>query len=207
MEGVRLIDQALSLSMQEMQKNIKGLDDRELVALAIADDRTALETLVKRHLKLVYSVAKSYIYDSDDAQDVVQETFIKVWKNLKKFQPEKNFSGWLVEITKNTALDFLKKRRPVPFSEFEDESGINRLYNTITDPSPNPYENASAAGLMETFQSALARLSLPHHDIVVMHDQKDLTFREISDSNKESINTVKSRYRRAIATLKKSLTD
>jgi len=170
-------------------------------------DIKALETLVKRHLQLVYSVAKRYVSDSDDAEDITQEVFVKIWKNLENYQPEKSFTNWIYEITKNASLNWLQKKRAMPFSAFEDEYGENRLYRTLADPAPTPYELASEAGAIEARAAAILRLSPGNRQVITERDDMDMTFREIAENSRQPLNTVKSRYRRAIAKLKKILTE
>ena len=92
------------------QADYSAMPDGQLVLLAVKNDEHALRTLVKRHLKLVYNAARFYCADADDADDIVQETFVKMWKNLTKYIPEKSFSNWIFEIAKNTALNRIKKR-------------------------------------------------------------------------------------------------
>lgn len=93
-----------------MESNIVTTSDNELILLAKAGSEQSLETLVKRHLSLVYGTSLRYLGNQDEAEDAVQEVFVKVWRNLKKIDPEKNFKAWVLEIAKNTCLDMLKKK-------------------------------------------------------------------------------------------------
>ena len=179
--------------------------DADLVAKALNDDRQALEALVKRHLASVYRIAKFYVINSQDAEDVAQETFVKIWKNLERFQPQKKFTSWISEITKNTALDLLKKKRSLVFSNFEDETGFNILTERLADDSPGPEELAHSSGMAEQVRTAVRQLSELYRKVVEMRDFEGLTFREIADKTQESINTIKSRYRRATLKLKRLL--
>lgn len=186
-------------------ENSNSPTDAELVALALADDRAALEQLVKRHLTSVYQIAKFYVHNVQDTEDVTQEVFVKVWKNLEKFQLQRKFSAWISEITKNTALDLLKKKRHLSFSNFEDETGVNLLTERLADSTPGPEEQAHNAGMAEKLRGAVSQLSTLYRRVVEMRDFDGLTFQEIADRTEEPINTVKSRYRRATLKLKKLL--
>ncbi|MFA6215632.1 MAG: RNA polymerase sigma factor [Patescibacteria group bacterium] len=189
----------------ESQNDNQPVSDRQLVIKALKNDQTALAELVKRHLGLVYNVARHYANDADDARDLTQEAFIKIWKNLKKFQPEKSFTAWAYEIAKNTALDWLKKKKAVPFSHFETENDKNYLDKIITDFSPSPDEFIDQSSLALILRGAISRLSPNYQEVVIMHSQDEMTFQEIAESTQQPINTVKSRYRRALNLLKKSL--
>lgn len=179
--------------------------DRQLINRALKNDQIALALLVKRHLKLVYNIARSYAKNSDDAEDIAQETFVKIWKNLKKFNREKSFTAWISTITKNTALDWLKKKKSIPFSRFENENGQNQLAEMIANSSPASDELADKISLSQGLQNAIAKLPLRYQEIVIQHGQKELTFQEIADSSSQSINTVKSRFYRALNLLRKHL--
>ncbi|TSA45261.1 sigma-70 family RNA polymerase sigma factor [bacterium] len=200
--------------MEKLAKEIKKLSpenftantfipDEGLIRGALKGSKLSLEMLVKRHMNLVYNISRRYVQNSDDAEDITQETFVKVWKNLKSFQLDRNFPAWISKTARNTALDWLKKRRAIPFSSFENEYGENPLYETLADHSPTPYEFASRTGLVETLRQAIARLTPKYRDVVTLHDQKEMTFQEIADSTRKPLNTVKSQYRRAVAKLRK----
>jgi len=179
--------------------------DQLLIELAKNNNQEALEQLIKKYLKFVYRIVKYYIADNDEAEDVTQEIFVKVWKNLKKFQSDKNFKSWLGTIAKNSCLDSIKKKRALPFSSFENEFGQNLLHNTLADLSPNAFEIACKNGINEMIESAINRLSFPYQQAIILHSRQGLTFQEISVSTGQSLNTVKSRYRRALKYLRKNL--
>ena len=180
--------------------------DIQLINDYLKGDKKALEFLIKRYLAPIYGFVYRYLGNSQDAEDVTQEIFVKVWKNLKKFNPEKKFSVWIFKIAKNTSLDWLKKKKPLLFSELENESGQNFLEQTLKDPAPTPLEVANKMSFVKSLQTAISQLSPSYQEAITLHAQKELTFQEIADSTKQSINTIKSRYRRALVALKKLLT-
>jgi RNA polymerase sigma-70 factor (ECF subfamily) len=177
--------------------------DQCLIAQANHGDQKALAQLVKKYLKLVFYIAKNYINDSDEAEDITQEVFVKIWKNLKKYNPQNSFKSWLVEITKNTCLDWLKKKKAIPFSDFNDQYGKNYICESLADPALNPYEQAAKKSFLEIAKNRIARLNFVYQQTLIMHHEKEMTFQEIADQTNQSINTVKSRYRRALNSLKK----
>ena len=95
---------------------MKNFTDEKLVQIYLKGDGKALEELVRRYLSLIYNFSRRYNGDADNVSDIAQEVFVKVWKNLKKFDKSKNFKLWIFTIAKNTALDWLKKKNAVPFS-------------------------------------------------------------------------------------------
>ena len=78
-----------------------------------------------------------------DAEDITQEVFVKVWKNIKKFDQSKSFKPWIFQIAKNTSIDFLRKKKSIPFSRFENEKGQNVLADNIVAKPLNLIENLS----------------------------------------------------------------
>ena len=85
--------------------------DSELIKQYFKGDEKALDNLVQRYFKQVFFFAKTYVKNDAEAEDITQEVFVKAWKNLHKFEPEKKFKTWLFQITKNTCIDFLRKSK------------------------------------------------------------------------------------------------
>lgn len=191
---------------------MSNLSDQQLIADYLKGDEKALEVLVSRYLKPIYSLAYRYAGNVQDAEDVSQEIFVKAWRHLKKFDRRRNFKTWIFSIAKNTCLDFLKKTRTaaggqktIPFAELATEDGGDFLAETIPDPSPLPQEALERAGLGETVAKAMEKLSPKQSLVLSLRYHNCFTFQEIAESLGESLNTVKSRHRRAILILKRLL--
>mgnify|MGYP001575165755 FL=1 len=106
-------------------------------------------------------------------------------------------------MAKNTALDFLKKKKAVPFSSFEKEDGKNVLIETLAAKSASPQRASELLEDKKTFKKAIGRLSVKYKTVLSLYYYQYLNFREISEVLKEPINTIKSRHRRGLAELKK----
>jgi RNA polymerase sigma-70 factor (ECF subfamily) len=183
--------------------------DSELIAAHLDGEREALEMLVNRYLKMVYGFAYRMTGSAADADDVTQESFFKAWKNIHKFDREKSFKTWLMSIVKNTAIDLLRKKRSIVFSELDtarDDGEQKTFEETIADTELLPEELLSRKEIAKEVQDALNKLPLNSKVVVLMHLAEDMTFEEIADALSEPMNTVKSRYRRALASLKGLLT-
>lgn len=179
------------------------MKDLELIEKYLEGDETAFEVLIKRHFKAVYGVAYKYVWSWRDAEDVTQEVFVKAWKHLKKFDRQKNFKTWLFAIAKNTAIDNLKKKKSLVFSDFENADGRNTFIDTLQDLSPLPIELSEKQDDVKFMTSSIRSLPDKYHKIFSLRYGGGFAFREISNLTKESINTVKSRHRRGLAALKK----
>ncbi len=175
--------------------------DAELITEYRQGDERAFTLLVERYLLSVYRFLFHLSRSAAIADDLTQETFVKVWRHLSRFQTTKSFQTWVFSIARNTAIDFFRKKQPIVFSQLEDEE---REYfeNTIQDERPLPTEILDRQVDAEELQNALQTISPPAKAVVLMHDLEDMTFQAIADATNESMNTVKSRYRRALLRLR-----
>jgi len=185
-----------------------NISDEILIKKYFQGDEKSLEILIKRYLKPIYSFIYRYLEDVSEAEDATQETFLKAWRNLKKFNQEKDFKIWLFQIAKNTALDYLKKKKAIPFSEFSargGEKGENIIAEILTDNSPLPAELFDKKQTAQMLNAAMKKLSPQYKMVLFLRYNDHFTFQEIANIFGESLNTVKSRHRRAILLLKKLL--
>jgi RNA polymerase sigma-70 factor (ECF subfamily) len=165
-------------------------------------NENAFPVLVSKNLNSVYNYVLFLLKDKDSAEDVVQETFIKLWKNFRKFNKDQNFKSWLFAIARNTAIDLLRKRKDLTFSQFENEDGQNYLENflqndemSIEDAIDKKYED-------DVLRLAISSLPAFYQEVIFFRYNDDFTFEEIAKITGQSLNTVKSRYRRALNNLK-----
>lgn len=177
--------------------------DSQLISEYVSGDEKSLEILVKRYLEPVYNLVCGYAQNQADAEDITQEVFVKIWKNIRKFNPEKSFKSWIFAIAKNTALDALKKKKAIPFSVFDTIDG-NFIIDTVADKSPLASEIAEYMENEAIIADALMKLPAKYRNVISLR-LKDMTFQSISETLRESINTVKSKYLRAIKLIKKDL--
>jgi len=178
------------------------LQDKELIQKYLQGDSGALDLLIERYLKLIYGFVYKNVGGAADAEDITQEVFVKVWKNIKKFDQEKSFRPWIFQIAKNASIDFLRKKKSIPFSRFENEQGQNALVDNIATPPLNLIEKLSDK---QTIITAMKGLGEKEQKLINMRNIEGLSFREIAENLKESINTIKSRYRRALLMLKRNI--
>ena len=171
--------------------------DEQLVGDYLKGDEKSLEILIKRYLGPIYGFVFRFVGNREDAEEIAQEVFVKVWRNLKKFNQSKSFKTWIFSIAKNTAVDFLRKRRIQFFSETEIE--------TVADPMPLPQELLEKAEAAKLLESALNKLELKYRMVLYLYYNDHFNFREIAEILGEPLNTIKSRHRRALIILKKLL--
>ncbi len=178
------------------------LIDSQLVADYLAGDEESLEILIRSYLKPIYGFVYKYVGNEQNAEDVTQEVFIKVWSKLKRFDQRKSFKTWIFSIAKNTCIDLLRKRKTIPFTAFENEEGENQLIETLSDPAPLANEVLERSDITETINAAINQLTLKYRMVLSSRYDGDLSFKEISESLGEPLHTIKSRHRRALIKLK-----
>ena len=177
--------------------------DEDLVAAYISGEEGAFSKLVERHLKTVYSFVIRFVGDPQEAEDIAQETFLKAWKSLKQYKVESSkFKTWILRIARNTAIDYLRKRKHIPFSEFETEDGQNILVETVPDSAELPDSLFAKLEDTATLSKAVAKLSPEAREVLLLHYTNGLTFLEIGEILGQPQNTVKSRHHRALLNLR-----
>ncbi|MFH0740109.1 MAG: sigma-70 family RNA polymerase sigma factor [bacterium] len=178
--------------------------DEQLIGQYLKGDEGSLEVLIKRYLKPIYSFVYKNIGNPVAAEDVTQEVFVKVWKNLKKpvlslskgFDPKQGkFKSWIFTIAKNSSIDFLRKKKIATIALTE---------NSAIEKS-DFIKNIESKNYMAKIHNALKELSPSYQAVILLKNESNLTFREIAVSLGEPLNTIKSRYRRALITLKQML--
>lgn len=183
-----------------------NISDQTLIRKYLQGDEQSLEILIGQYLKPIYSFVSRYVGNGQEAEDVTQEVFVRVWRNLKKFDQEKSFKTWIFSIAKNASLDHLKKKRAIPFSEFDQEDGKNVIIDTLADPSPLPLALLERADMAKMLNVAMEKLSPQYRMVLFLRYNDHFNFREIAESMKEPLHTIKSRHRRALIKLKEILT-
>ena len=170
--------------------------DEELIKDYLKGNERAFEILIKRYLKPIFNFVFSLTQDKEITEDLVQEIFVKTWKNLKKYNPQYSFKTWIFTIAKNTIIDWQREKKEIPFSFLEEKNGF--FSQNLLDKNPLPDE----IFFQKEIKNFLEKISLKYREILELYFYEGLNLREISQSLKISLNTVKSRYRRAIRILK-----
>ena len=194
-----------SISIEHMLNITFTKSDEELVSRYLADGhKESFELLCNRYTVPMYRFAMSFVKNKDEAEDIVQKTFIKMWKHIHTFDVSKKFSVWLYTIARRTALDELKKRKTFSFSSMSYEEDLP-FDETLADPSAFTEKMLESTREVNAFEQVLATLSPEKSEIVFLKLYEDMTFEEISLLVDRPMNTVKSIYRRALEVVKKEL--
>lgn len=179
--------------------------DEQLIDEYLDGNEKALATLVDRHLANAYNFAFNLVNDNQAANDITQEAFIKAWKNIRGFKRGSSFQTWLFAITRNVAIDWLRKRKEVTFSAFENKEGVNVLTETLADTNLLPDELLARAEDVRFVEMLLEELDPLYRDVLKLRYSSNMTFEEIGEALKRPLYTVKSQHRRALIALRRSL--
>ncbi len=175
--------------------------DAELVRDAIQGHSEAFDELVRRHLSSVFRYIRRMVSMQETAEDLAQDSFLKAWKHLRRFDPERSFRTWVLSIARNTTIDHLRKARPKTFTELERGEEPEAIAESVPDESPLVVEVLEREEQNTRVREVLEGLSPKVRSVVLLHLEEGLTFREIAEGSGESINTIKTRYRRALQAL------
>jgi len=184
------------------------IDESTLVALAREGDKVAFGELVRRYEGKIFRLAQHITQNREDAEDVLQETFLKAYEHLDQFQGNSKFYTWVVRIAVNQSLMKLRRRktdRSVSLDETID-TGEDTIVREIAAWGEDPEERFSREELGEILDSAVKGLETPYRSVFVLRDIEELSTEETASALGLSIPAVKSRLLRARLQLREKLT-
>lgn len=188
----------------ETSPSHSGPDDVEVISAVLKGNTDAFGVLVRRYQKRVYNLALRYCGDRQEAEDLAQEVFLRIFRALNTFRGDSLFSTWLYRIATNVCLDALRrqKNRPEPVLDQPLETDSGELERELVSPEPGPVHQVEAAELAAMIRQEVARLREPYRSTIVLRDLEDLTYDEIAQILNVSVGTVKSRLHRARSILR-----
>ena len=204
---------AASISMKVgFERSLTELTDVELVRLAQEGDMTAYEQLVDRYRGKVYSLAFSVVGNTEDANDIAQETFVRAWRALNRFRGQSSFYTWLYRIAMNLGLDLKQRRVRRPTVELDEQLGLEEKQDVdfVGGKAERPSAGIERAELRAAIDKAMAQLSPEHRAVIWLKEFEEVSYKEIAESVGCSIGTVMSRLfyaRKHLAKLLKDVTN
>jgi RNA polymerase sigma factor (sigma-70 family) len=167
-------------------------NDLELVELFQNGNEASFNELVARYQEKVYWIARRFVNNHDQADDIVQEVFIKVFNALKDFRGQSGVYTWLYRITVNVALNFLRKQR------IRDFIRIDEFFETADDESERPDAKFEKDEQQKLIEEAIAKLPEKQKAVFILRYHEELTYEEISLILKTSIGGLKANYFHAV---------
>ena len=181
---------------------IPPIDDATLVNDYIAGNETALATLIKRHQSKIFGFIYSKLGDRDLANDIFQDTFIKVIRTLKSnaYNEEGKFLPWVMRIAHNLIVDHYRSNKKMPlYRETEDFS----IFSIMTDDALTIENQLISDQVAKDLRQLVEELPGDQKEVLMMRLYQDMSFKEISEATGVSINTALGRMRYALLNLRK----
>jgi RNA polymerase sigma-70 factor (ECF subfamily) len=186
------------------------VSDAMAIERTLAGDRDAYRVLVERHSRTVYKMAYRMMGNAHDADDIVQESFLRAYQKLKQFAGNANFGTWVYRIAANYAIDRIRQRnadearREGPSRAGEDSLEVDPM-SQVRDLSPSPERLAGSSQLAERMKAALAELSPAERTAIVMRHWDGCGIEEIATVLKSNSNATKNTVFRAVQKLRRAL--
>ena len=184
--------------------------DHDLIALARTGSEKAYRELLDRYQRPVFSLVYRMVRDRELAEDLAQETFVKVFNHLDRFNPKYKFSSWIFKIASNLAIDHLRKREPVTVSldgsrnaETAEEMESTRI--TVESKDENPEEFLEAKELGQEIERAIGLLRPDYRTAILLRHVEGRAYEEIAEVMGVPLGTVKTFIHRARAELRDTL--
>ncbi len=194
-----------------MNNNVADLDkqtDYDIIKSVLDGNVNDFEALVTKYEKRLYNVVYRICKNEEDAQDVLQDAFVKIYTGLHKFREESSFYTYAYRVASNTAIDFVRKAAKSNNTESIYKEGEGGEYTLeIADERPSPEEETLNNELSRELFAAINSLQTDHREALVLRDVDGLSYDEISDILGITLGTVKSRINRARQALKKDLVE
>jgi len=179
-------------------------DEAELIERATKGDTDAFSLLVERYQRRVVGVAFAVVHNQDDALELAQETFVRAYQNLARFESRSSFSTWLYRIAANLSIDFRRHEGRHPVVRGEDAENELRK---IPSASGDSYKAAARSELGSRLTAALNELTPEHRAVILLREVDGLSYDEISETLQCPRGTVMSRLHYARNRLREILKD
>jgi RNA polymerase sigma-70 factor (ECF subfamily) len=182
-----------------------------LVRRCISGDAAAWEEIVQRYHRRIYNICYRFAGSGDDAQDLTQEVFIKMYRTLNSYDVDRGaFMTWVTTVTRNLLVDHFRKTKQERLTDSLDTTSSGHedampLSEQIPDRGPSPDSRVQSREAKETVHQALQKLSPELREAVILRDLQDMDYREIATILKVPEGTVKSRINRGRAELARLL--
>jgi len=191
----------MSIGQMEVTRTAEPHSIPLLVGRIKEGDREAFMEITHLYQKKVYLLAYSYLRNNEDALDVVQETFLRLYQKVDMFRSEKNFQTWLLQIAKNLCIDYYRKN----YSRNKDYRS-DKDVEEVNVPAQNDKNSQSFSDIKRVFAECLDRITEKQRMIFVMKHYNNLEYKEIAQILRISVGTVKSLHFKATQNLRALMT-
>ncbi len=202
------VNSSASRASNRKARKAEAEQDRVLIEQARNGDRTAFRQLVERHQRRAFAIALGLVRDENDARDIVQEAFLRVYRGLESFHGGSSFFTWLYRIVTNLSIDLMRKpaRRETALDETRefDETDIPLLARI---DGADPLDAVRRRQISERIQASLAALPPYHRGVILMREIEGMSYEEMASAMGVSKGTIMSRLFHARQKLQRALAD
>ena len=186
--------------------NAHAISDQELIGRYLAGQESALEKLVRRHKNRVFAYILMVVKDKDLAEDLFQDTFIKVINTIRsgQYKEEGKFIQWVMRIAHNLIIDYFRKSKRIPIIENKDEYDI---FERVRIRVESVEEILITEQIHQDVKKLIDYLPKEQKEVLLMRHYKDMSFKDIAEVTNVSINTALGRMRYALINLRKLVKD
>jgi len=189
------------------EREIAELTDAQLISRFRNGESSAFDRLVDRYQKPLFTYLFRLVGDRQGAEDIFQDTFLKVIKGLQSYKEQNKFRNWLFGIAHHLAIDFLRKEQRDQKIFINRESGqLNEAtIGEFVDPAILPDRKIENKELKQILSRAISQLNLEQRQVFLLREHSDMTFKEIAEMLERPLNTALARMRYALSNLRKIL--
>lgn len=181
------------------------ISDAAVVAQVLAGDREAFRLLVERHTRSIYSVAYRMTGNQQDAEEILQETFLRAYRSLHRFELRSSFATWLYRIAVNRALDFLKAKKMTDAYQIADQAEENERAVQVPSTNPGPERQLLSSEARQKIAHAMGQLTPAERAAFTMRHMEGRSIEEISKTLNVRASAAKNSIFRAVQKVRQEL--
>jgi RNA polymerase sigma-70 factor (ECF subfamily) len=194
------------MTTQALRRTVEHLTDTELIEALREGDLRALEALMRRHNRTLYRTARAILGDDAEAEDAVQEAYLRAYRNLAGFRGEAKLSTWLVRIVANEALMRRRRRaRSAAVVPMDAAAAQGEEWSTVMSDRPGPDADAARAEMRRLIEARIDALPEGYRAVFVLRAMEELSVEETASVLEIPEATVRTRFFRARALLREAL--
>jgi RNA polymerase sigma-70 factor (ECF subfamily) len=193
----------------DQARRLEAEEDRALIARAKTGDAAAFRALVERHQRRAFAIAVGLVRDENDAREVVQEAFLRVYRGLDGFEGSSSFFTWLYRIVSNLSIDLIRK----PGRRETEPIDVDALDDAVDSPlvaridGADPLDAIRRAQLRQRIEAALEALPVYHRGVILMREVEGMSYEEMAEAMGVSKGTIMSRLFHARRKLQRALAE
>ncbi len=191
-------------SVRQALRHYESLTDEDVIARFQAGDLTAFDVIVARYKEPLLQYVAQFVGELSDAEDIVQDTFVKVFRRKQAYRNIAKFSTWLYTVAGNYARSELRKRKRHAQQSISSLTDADRYFE-VMETRASADEMTDRQFKKDLLKKAILKLHKRYHDVLRMREVEHLSYEEIASRTKLSIGTVKSRVNRGRARIQKEL--